>query len=118
MRRLDGGPWPSEHASFVIRIAPRRDVVVVHGTDGRPRAFHNVCQHIPIPLDSGTRRFLDVLRTHLVCLTHGATYRVDTGECIAGPCEGDTLTQYEVEVVGGRLYVFVPDADPFDDPLG
>ena len=109
MLRIDAGIWPNENDSFVIRIAPKRELVIVRGTDGAPRAYLNECQHIPIPLDSGTRRFLDVLRTHLVCLTHGATYRVDTGECVAGPCDGDVLTRFEVEVAEGNLWVFVPE---------
>lgn len=110
MQRLDAGAWPPERSSQAIRFAPRREIVIVAASDGTPRVYLNECQHIPIPLDSGTRRFLDVLKTHLVCLTHGATYRVDTGECVAGPCDGDHLTRFDSEVIDGRLYVSLPEA--------
>lgn len=110
MPRFDAGPWPNDEDSHVIRFAPRREALIVRASDGAPRVFLNECQHIPIPLDSGTRRFLDKKRLHVVCLTHGATYQIDTGLCVAGPCTGDTLVRLPAEVVDGRLVFEVPEA--------
>lgn len=116
MRRFDAGRWPSESESLAIHFAPRREMIVVAAADGSPRAYLNECKHLPIPLDSGTRRFLNAQKTHLVCLTHGATYRVDTGLCVGGPCQDQTLTRFDTEVEAGRLYVLLPEYLFFSAP--
>lgn len=84
-------PGPGE--VHVVRLpdgARAREALVLLDEDGVVRAYTNLCQHLPIPLDAGGRRFLqeDGL---LVCATHGALYRRKDGLCIAGPCLGRTL---------------------------
>lgn len=66
-------------AAFVVRY------------DGRPRAWLNICRHVPIELDWMPGKFFDVSGLYVVCATHGATYEPDTGHCIAGPCKGASL---------------------------
>ncbi len=55
--------------------------------------YHNSCPHRSIPLEWQPNQFFDVEKTFLQCATHGALFKIDTGECIAGPCVGDQLTQ-------------------------
>lgn len=85
-----------------------REVLVLRDRAGRVRAYRNLCKHLPIPLDSGGRRFLAHDGTHLLCRTHGATYRPEDGRCVSGPCEGALLDAFEVEETGGDIYVRVP----------
>lgn len=68
-----------------------REALVVRGTDGELRCYLNRCQHLPVPLDGGSRDFFDASGEHLLCGTHGALYRVDDGYCFEGPCEGASL---------------------------
>lgn len=68
-----------------------REVLVLATADGSPRAYLNVCEHLPVPLDGGTREFMNRAGTHLMCGTHGALYRLEDGYCIEGPCQGATL---------------------------
>ena len=46
-------------------------------------------------------------RTKIICATHGAEFRIDTGECTRGPCLGDHLEQVMIEIRDGT--VLVPD---------
>lgn len=82
-----------------------REALIVLGSDGRPRAYLNRCRHLPIPIDSGSRRFLTLDRKHLLCGTHGALYRFDDGVCIQGPCMHLALEALAVEEQDGELFV-------------
>ena len=68
-----------------------REVIVVRTRDGEPRAYVNVCMHLPVPLDGGSREFLSMDERSLMCGTHGALYRFEDGYCFEGPCEGTSL---------------------------
>lgn len=94
----------------VVRISDDRDgtpreALVLRGSDGEVRAYLNRCQHIPIPLDSGTRQFLDRDKRYLECMTHGAIYRLDDGVCVGGPCRGERLRHVYVRSTAGRVTV-------------
>lgn len=103
----------SELIEGVVRTAP-----LGHDRDGRPIqalllrdetgaivAYRNLCRHLPVPLDGGTGELLSDDGMHLVCGTHGATYRVHDGYCVDGPCEGMALQPLTVRTAGGDLYV-------------
>jgi nitrite reductase/ring-hydroxylating ferredoxin subunit len=68
-------------------------------------AYRNLCRHLPVPLDGGTGELLSDDGAHLVCGTHGATYRLRDGYCVDGPCEGLALHRLRVREDGGDLYV-------------
>lgn len=79
--------------------------VIITQTSKGPRAYWNVCQHVPVPLDSGLGHLPP--GDALVCLTHGAQYRASDGECIAGPCSGRTLESVELEHDGQGWWAVV-----------
>lgn len=84
---------------------PAREALVVLDENGAPRAYENLCQHVPIPLDAGGRRFLDP-EGLLTCATHGAVYRRTDGLCVSGPCLGRGLAALPVvERADGALDV-------------
>lgn len=66
----------------------------------RAFAYHNECPHQGRHLDYAPGRFL-VRDGRLICAAHGATFAVDSGDCIAGPCRGSRLAAAPVEVVDG-----------------
>ncbi|MFC4820841.1 Rieske (2Fe-2S) protein [Dokdonella ginsengisoli] len=69
---------------------------------GRAFAYHNECPHQGRNLDYAPGRFL-VRDGRLICAAHGATFAVDSGDCIAGPCRGSRLVAAPVEVVDGAI---------------
>jgi nitrite reductase/ring-hydroxylating ferredoxin subunit len=99
-----------------------RVVCLPKGQDGRPRealvlrdhggelhAYLNLCQHLPVPLDGGSRRFLSRDGAHLECGTHGARYRLEDGYCVDGPCEGEQLQPIAFEIRAGVIHLHPPD---------
>lgn len=84
-----------------------REALVLLGKDNEPRAYLNRCRHLPIPIDSGSRRFLTEDGEHLLCGTHGALYRRDDGVCIAGPCLHLALESLPVVEENGVLFVLL-----------
>lgn len=68
-----------------------REALVLLDHDARVRVYLNRCEHLPIPLDGGSRRFLSDDGRHLFCGTHGARYRLEDGFCVEGPCAGRSL---------------------------
>ncbi|WP_374353793.1 Rieske (2Fe-2S) protein [Chitinimonas sp.] len=79
--------------------------------EGRVHAYLNECAHIPVELDFNEGDFFDLSRSYLICATHGAYYRPDSGYCLGGPCKGARLTKLAVVVEAGMVY-FLPDAIP------
>ncbi|CAM3635056.1 Rieske (2Fe-2S) protein [Paracidovorax anthurii] len=65
---------------------PCRAFAIRH--QGRPQAYLNRCTHVAMEMDYQPNRFFDDSGQWLLCATHGAAYRPDTGECAGGPCRG------------------------------
>lgn len=98
---------PRDDEVIVVRLPDgglAREAIVLRDEAGVVRAYENVCQHVPIPLDAGGRRFLDE-EGRLVCATHGAIYRRRDGECISGPCMGRRLVSLALRVEGERVSI-------------
>ncbi|MDP2367832.1 Rieske (2Fe-2S) protein [Rhodoferax sp.] len=55
---------------------------------GQVHAYLNRCAHVPMEMDYQDNRFFDSSGLYLMCATHGAIYRPQTGECAGGPCRG------------------------------
>ncbi|MCY1395311.1 Rieske [2Fe-2S] domain protein [compost metagenome] len=59
---------------------------------GQVFVYRNRCPHRGVALEWQPDNFLDSSASLIQCATHGALFLVETGECIAGPCAGDSLT--------------------------
>ncbi len=93
-----------------VRLAPDkkgrpREAIVLRDESGTLRAYMNICKHLPIPLDGGSRRFWDPTGRFLDCGTHGARYRREDGYCFEGPCEGASLDSIGICEEDGVVYV-------------
>ncbi|HJL19413.1 MAG TPA: Rieske 2Fe-2S domain-containing protein [Sandaracinaceae bacterium LLY-WYZ-13_1] len=84
-----------------------REALVLLDEEGTLRAYLNRCEHLPIPLDAGSREFLSADRRYLVCGTHGALYRLGDGFCVEGPCAGRSLLALPVRVDEGWVEIEV-----------
>lgn len=83
----------------------RREAIVLRDREGELRAYLNRCQHLPIPLDAGSRAFFGPDGRHLVCRTHGAAYQLHDGMCVAGPCVGRALVVLPLQLDGERIRI-------------
>lgn len=66
-------------------------VILHRAADGNVRAWWNVCPHAGRRLDWSPGQFLRSKQGELVCAAHGASFELDAGGCVAGPCKGDRL---------------------------
>lgn len=63
--------------------------------EGRVFVYANRCPHRGVPLEWQEDQFLDHSGRLIQCATHGALFLIDNGECIAGPCAGQELENFE-----------------------
>jgi nitrite reductase/ring-hydroxylating ferredoxin subunit len=64
-----------------------------------------------IPLDWVQNRFFSEDGRFLTCGTHGASYELETGKCVDGPCRGLSLFSLPVQVIEGEVIVKCPEGD-------
>lgn len=67
------------------------------------RAWLNVCPHAGRRLDWAPGKFLLSKAGQLVCAAHGATFELQGGQCLAGPCRGEALRAVPVQVRDGMV---------------
>ncbi len=85
------------------------DILLLVDSEDQIRAYYNICAHIPVPLDAGGNKFLSLDGRHLLCHTHGALFRRADGFCVAGPCEGESLTPAPITIEDQQIYLDLPD---------
>ncbi|RWU17128.1 (2Fe-2S)-binding protein [Pseudomonas alkylphenolica] len=59
---------------------------------GALRVYRNSCPHLDVRLEYRKDRFLSANGQRVICYAHGAQFMPDSGECVFGPCLGQSLT--------------------------
>lgn len=77
--------------------------LILYREGDRVRAWLNVCPHTGRRLDWAPGKFLKNKDGQLVCAVHGATFELARGECVAGPCRGDSLRAIAVSLLDGDV---------------
>ena len=77
---------------------------VVH-KDGSFNAYINRCPHTGVNLEWQQDQFLDMDNMYIQCSTHDALFEIDSGECVAGPCVGDSLQAVELIIEDDQISV-------------
>lgn len=72
---------------------------------GRFFAFRNLCPHWSTPLGDAGDDIVDPATGELICNTHGARFEPTTGDCVIGPCMGQSLQQLDVQVDDDRVVI-------------
>lgn len=78
---------------------------------GQVYAYQNRCPHRAVTLHWQPDRFLDASASLIQCATHGALFLIESGECIAGPCEGKFLSAIECGEDTQGIWVKLPEQD-------
>jgi nitrite reductase/ring-hydroxylating ferredoxin subunit len=71
--------------------------------------YKNACPHIGVALEWVEDQFLDSSHTMIQCANHGALFVIENGECVAGPCSGQTLTVVKFEVIADIICLRLQD---------
>ena len=90
---------------FSVEAAGKRVDGFVVRRDGEVFAYRNSCPHTGSPLDWVDHQFLDLEGALIQCAVHDARFLIDTGECVVGPCPGQSLEALSVAVEDGQIYL-------------
>lgn len=77
--------------------------------DGQLYAYRNRCPHRGIPLEWLPDQFLDASASLIQCATHGALFLIESGECVAGPCAGQSLQELAIREDDQGIWVALPE---------
>ena len=93
-------------AEIEAELAPGEvQSLVVFRQGEQVRAWLNICPHAGRRLDWAPGQFLKSREGHLVCAAHGASFELQTGQCVAGPCRGESLHEVALEVREGQVWL-------------
>ena len=73
--------------------------------DGELQGWRDRCPHVGTPLTFGDDRYLTRDGEMILCVTHGALFRIHDGYCVGGPCAGQRLTPWPVTITEGEVRV-------------
>jgi len=73
--------------------------------DGQAYAYKNSCPHLGVELEWEEDKFLDFEGVLIQCAMHGALFLIESGECVSGPCLGQSLQALEARVDNGQLVI-------------
>ena len=60
--------------------------------------YLNHCPHTGVNLEWLPNDFLNIDKTCIQCSLHGATFTIESGSCIQGPCNGTGLTPVNLTI--------------------
>lgn len=103
MLRLDTLPLDGLHEVEAVLEGDAESLIVHRDASGAVRAWLNVCPHAGRRLDWSPGQFLRGKDGLLVCAVHGASFELERGLCVGGPCRGESLRQVEVHCVDGDV---------------
>ncbi len=89
--------------SFSVKIKRKEIDIFVIRKDDQVYAYQNVCPHAQAPLEWNPDEFLDEKKENIICALHGATFSIEGGDCLGGPCEGIGLTAVSVVIEDGEV---------------
>lgn len=68
-------------------------------------AYENRCPHNNRRLEWLEHQFFSPGKDFLQCSNHGALFLPNTGRCIAGPCNGESLRSLPLQVDDKQVYL-------------
>lgn len=72
---------------------------------GQIYVYENTCPHLGIQLEWQPDEFLDIDASMIQCSSHGALFRIEDGECLMGPCQGQSLITIDFTLNEGFVSV-------------
>ena len=96
----------------VIELADGHRHLILTRKADEVNVFLNSCPHTGVRLDWKVGVFLTVDKAHLQCSTHGALFELDSGFCVAGPCNNQCLVKLQTKVYDQAIYVNAHESVP------
>ena len=90
-------------ASCSLQAGDRELLAVMRA--GKLYVYENQCPHSGESLDPIGGSVTSGGGLTLVCQRHGAQFLSDTGQCVAGPCLGETLKSVSYKIVSDDILI-------------
>lgn len=68
-------------------------------------AYYNQCPHTGANLNWNENQFLDISSQYIQCSLHFAQFKIETGECIYGPCNTQFLKAAHIDIKKGDIFL-------------
>lgn len=91
--------------SFEVKIKRKTQSIFLIHKDGNFFAYYNKCPHTGASLEWQEDQFLDLDKELIQCATHDALFTINSGECIAGPCSGDSLQALTISIQADEVHL-------------
>lgn len=89
--------------SFVVQLTEGRFHGFIVRQGASISAYVDSCPHAGAPLARELDDYLTPDGELIACWLHGAVFRIDDGECLGGPCMGQKLSVWPVDLREGAL---------------
>ncbi len=83
---------------FTLSAKRKERRVFIVKKDAQVFAYENKCPHAGINLEWQDNQFLDTEEQRIQCSVHGALFEIQSGQCVSGPCNGESLTSLKTEI--------------------
>ncbi len=98
----------SAKAFNLSRLTPEGEgkpfpIVIVRTQADSYVGYVNTCPHQGIWLNIGSGTFFTDDGAFLRCGRHGATFDIDSGTCVSGPCRDKSLEPVAIAVIDGEV---------------
>jgi nitrite reductase/ring-hydroxylating ferredoxin subunit len=92
-----------EARNYVLQLRAGRFHGFVVRRDGKVHGYVDRCPHAGLPLAQELDAYLSSDGGLILCSWHGALFEIDGGRCVGGPCAGQRLTAWPVEIVAEMI---------------
>lgn len=104
---VDGVP-PGRYKLFEFsRHGESLTGIVYHHAEEGWKVYVNRCPHVSYSLDFGDDEVMDEDQKFFMCMSHGAMFLPESGECFMGPAVGQRLEQFSFNLEGSHVVVHV-----------
>lgn len=71
-------------------------VLIKHGDS--VKAYQNNCPHQNVPLNEAYKIDINPFEKTIKCSVHNAFFKIESGECIEGPCRNESLVSIDIRI--------------------
>ncbi|PUA28318.1 MAG: hypothetical protein B0W54_17785 [Cellvibrio sp. 79] len=72
---------------------------------GKIYVYRNHCPHLGIQLEWAANQFLDNSGSMIQCANHGALFVINSGQCVSGPCTGQSLHAIPHQIINDSIWI-------------
>lgn len=89
--------------NFVLQIGEGRFHGFAVRQGGQVKGYVDRCPHAGLPLAQQLDAYLTPSGNLIACSWHGALFEIETGDCVGGPCAGQSLRPWPLTVEDGMI---------------